>query len=60
MVQREKVTDALGRQWVTGSLDSDVYFTEVRRRSREQAEQLLANRLERSPSSRSAGPHSRP
>lgn len=55
MVQREKVTDALGRQWVTGSLDSDVYFTEVRRRARAQAERLLAVRLDRQRASRAAG-----
>ena len=55
MVHREKVTDAVGRQWVTGSLDSDVYFTEVRRRAREQAERLLAIRLEREPAPRVAG-----
>ena len=55
VVHREKVTDAVGRQWVTGSLDSDVYFTEVRRRAREQAEKLLAVRLERNPTRRIAG-----
>lgn len=55
MVQREKVTDARGRQWVTGSLDADVYFSEVRRRAREQAERLLAVRLDREPAPRVAG-----
>ena len=55
MVHREKVTDAVGRQWVTGTLDSDVYFAEVRRRAREQAERLLAVRLERDPQRRVAG-----
>ncbi len=55
MVHREKVTDAVGRQWVTGSLDSDVYFTEVRRRAREEAKRLIAVRLERDPAPRIAG-----
>jgi hypothetical protein len=59
MVRREKVTDAVGRQWVTGSLDSDVYFTEVRRRAREQAVRLLAIRLDHEPSPRVAGTHAR-
>jgi len=55
MVHREKVTDALGREWVTGTLDPDVYFAEVRRRAREQAERLLAVRLERGSGPRAAG-----
>jgi hypothetical protein len=59
VVQREKVTDALGRQWVTGSLDSDVYFTEVRRRARAQAERLLALRLDRQHAPRAAGTNAR-
>jgi hypothetical protein len=45
MVQREKVTDAKGRQWVSGSLDSDVYFADVRRRARAQAERIISARL---------------
>ena len=49
MVRREKVTDAVGRQWVTGSLDADVYFDEVRRRARAQAERILAARLDDDP-----------
>jgi hypothetical protein len=49
MVHREKVTDALGRQWVTGSLDADVYFAEVRRRARQDAERQVAARLDRPP-----------
>ena len=49
MVRREKVTDAVGRQWVTGSLDADVYFADVRRRARAQAERILAARLDDPP-----------
>lgn len=59
MVQREKVTDAVGRQWVTGTLDADVYFAEVRRRARAQAERLLAARLERDPAPQVAGSNAR-
>jgi hypothetical protein len=49
MVHREKVTDAKGRQWVTGSLDSETYFAEVRRRARAQAERVIAARLDEPP-----------
>lgn len=45
MVKREKVADDRGRRWVSGSLDSDTYFAEVRRRAREQARRSVAARL---------------
>jgi hypothetical protein len=47
MVRRQKVTDALGRRWVTGSLDSDEYFAQARRHAREQARHTVAARLAR-------------
>lgn len=47
MVKREKVTDARGRRWVSGSLDSDEYFAEARRNAREQARRTVAARLAR-------------
>jgi hypothetical protein len=45
MVHREKVTDAKGRAWVSGALDSDVYFADVRRKAREQAARMIAARI---------------
>lgn len=45
MVQREKVTDARGRRWVSGALDPDTYFTEVRRTARAQAQRFVSARL---------------
>jgi hypothetical protein len=47
VVKREKVIDAEGRRWVTGLLDSDTYFAEVRRQAREQARVSVAARLAR-------------
>jgi hypothetical protein len=46
MVRREKVMDAHGRQWVSGALDSDTYFAEVRRDARERARREVAARLD--------------
>lgn len=48
MVKREKVTDARGRRWISGSLDSDEYFAEARRNAHEQARRTVAARLARS------------
>jgi hypothetical protein len=45
MVKREKVQDARGRKWVSGALDSDTYFAEVRRDARERARGEVAARL---------------
>lgn len=45
MVKREKVADARGRRWVSGTLDADVYFGEVRRQARAQARQAVQTRL---------------
>jgi hypothetical protein len=42
---REKVADARGRSWVSGSLDPDTYFAEVRRTARAQAREIVAARL---------------
>ncbi len=47
MVQRDKVTDARGRKWVSGSLPADEYFAEARRTARERARQTVADRLAR-------------
>lgn len=47
MVKREKVIDAQGRRWVTGLLDSDTYFAEVRRQARAAAKATVATRLAR-------------
>lgn len=45
MVRREKVMDERGRLWVSGALDSDIYFAEVRRDARERARREVAARL---------------
>lgn len=45
MVKRQKVVDDRGRRWVSGSLDSDEYFTEARRQARAQARRTVAARL---------------
>lgn len=47
MVKREKVADARGRSWVSGSLDAQTYFDEARRAAREQARSSVAARLAR-------------
>ena len=47
MVKREKVIDAEGRRWVSGLVDSDTYFAEVRRQARVQARRSVAARLAR-------------
>lgn len=49
---REKVADALGRRWVSGALDPDTYFAEVRRTAREQAREIVAARLREAKPSR--------
>ncbi len=47
MVKREKVTDAQGRDWVSGALDPTIYFAEVRRDARAEARRVVAARLAR-------------
>lgn len=42
---RERVADARGRRWISGSLDPDTYFAEVRRTARAQAREIVAARL---------------
>jgi hypothetical protein len=42
---REKVADARGRRWVSGALDPDTYFAEVRRTARQQAREIVAARM---------------
>ncbi len=45
MVKREKVTDAQGRRWVSGSLSAEEYFAAARRSAHEQARRTVAARL---------------
>lgn len=47
MVKREKVIDDRGRRWVSGLLDPDTYFAEVRRTARERARRSVAARIAR-------------
>lgn len=47
MVQREKVTSSRGRSWVSGALPAEEYFTEARRKAREQARRTVAARITR-------------
>lgn len=47
VVKREKVIDAQGRDWVSGLLDPTIYFAEVRRDARAQAQRVVAARLAR-------------
>ena len=47
MVRREKVTNARGRRWMSGSLPTEEYFAEARTQARERARRSVAARLAR-------------